>query len=62
MKNPVITVMIVIVVGFLASHALMVVVSVGSWTPQTEQRRHTPDVVVRPADASPIGPQAGERP
>lgn len=44
MRNPVIAVMLVVALGFLASHTVMVALSVTSQTAQTEERRQTPDL------------------
>ena len=44
MRNPVIVLMIVVVIGFLASHAIMVAVSVGSDPSRLEASGRTPDL------------------
>ena len=44
MRNPVIAVMLVIVLGFLVSHGVMVGLSMTSQPGQIEERRQTPDL------------------
>ena len=44
MRNAVVAIMIVIAIGFLASHAIMVVVSVDSAPGRLEASGRTPDV------------------
>lgn len=39
-----IAIMVVVTLGFLASHTVMVALSVTSQTAQTEERRQTPDL------------------
>ncbi len=46
MKNPIVTVMIVVCVAILANHALMIAISVDSWPDQIDVNRQTPDIQI----------------